>query len=68
MKWNKYRKLPVVIEAAELTEKRVIQTREGELVGYPGDMWIRGIEGEEYPCDPNIFAKTYELVEEGDDA
>ena len=60
MEWRKYRKLPVVIEAAELTEKRVIQTREGEIVGYSGDKLIRGVKGEEYPCGKEIFAETYE--------
>ena len=66
MEFKKYRKKPVVIEAAVIEKKTVIHTREGTLVGYPGDMWIRGIEGEEYPCDPEIFKKTYDPVDEGD--
>jgi len=27
-----------------------------------GDYVIRGVEGEYYPCKPDIFEKTYELV------
>ncbi|WP_443091800.1 hypothetical protein ACTU3M_10460 [Bacillus subtilis] len=27
-----------------------------------GDYVIRGIEGEVYPCDPDIFKKTYDEV------
>jgi len=27
-----------------------------------GDWVICGAEGEFYPCKPNIFAKTYEIV------
>ena len=28
-----------------------------------GDWIIKGVNGEFYPCKPDIFAKTYELVE-----
>jgi hypothetical protein len=28
----------------------------------PGDWIITGVNGERYPCKPDIFAKTYELV------
>ena len=28
-----------------------------------GDYIIKGVNGEFYPCKPDIFAKTYELVE-----
>ena len=27
-----------------------------------GDMLITGVKGEIYPCKPDIFAATYELV------
>jgi len=29
----------------------------------PGDMIIKGVNGEFYPCKPDIFDKTYEAVE-----
>lgn len=29
-----------------------------------GDYIIKGVQGEFYPCKPEIFAKTYEAVEE----
>lgn len=29
-----------------------------------GDWIITGIAGEQYPCKPDIFARTYELVNE----
>ena len=29
-----------------------------------GDYIIKGISGEFYPCKPNIFDATYQLVEE----
>lgn len=41
-----------------------IDTPEGGHTVCPGDWIITGIEGEFYPCKPNIFDKTYEKVEE----
>lgn len=41
-----------------------IETLEGEMRAPPGDYIIRGVDGEFYPCKPQIFEKTYELVEE----
>lgn len=40
----------------------MISTLEGNLSAQPGDWIIQGVEGEIYPCKPNIFAKTYEPV------
>ena len=41
-----------------------IETLEGNMTANPGDYIIKGVEGELYPCKPDIFEKTYELVEE----
>ena len=41
-----------------------IETLEGIMTASPGDYIIKGIEGEFYPCKPDIFDKTYERVEE----
>jgi hypothetical protein len=41
-----------------------IDTLEGRMLASPGDYIIRGVQGEYYPCKPDIFAATYELVEE----
>ena len=41
-----------------------IPTLEGVMTAYPGDWIIRGIEGELYPCKPDIFEATYEKVED----
>lgn len=40
-----------------------ISTLEGTLVASSGDYIIRGVAGELYPCKPDIFAATYEIVE-----
>jgi hypothetical protein len=40
----------------------VIQTPEGDMYASPGDWIIRGVQGEFYPCKPDIFEATYEPV------
>lgn len=42
----------------------LIRTLEGEMCARPGDWVIRGVKGELYPCKPDIFAATYEPVEQ----
>jgi hypothetical protein len=41
-----------------------IETLEGTMRANSGDWIIRGVKGEYYPCKPDIFAATYEPVEE----
>jgi hypothetical protein len=40
-----------------------IKTLEGTMKATVGDFIIRGVNGEHYPCKPDIFEKTYEPVE-----
>jgi len=40
----------------------IITTLEGDMVANAGDYIIKGVNGELYPCKPDIFKKTYELV------
>lgn len=40
-----------------------IETLEGTMVASPGDWIIKGVQGEFYPCKPDIFAATYDQVE-----
>lgn len=39
-----------------------IRTLEGTMTAEPDDMVIRGVKGELYPCKPDIFAATYDVV------
>lgn len=41
-----------------------IPTLEGTMRAEVGDWIIRGVKGEFYPCKPDIFAATYESIEE----
>lgn len=45
----------------------VILTLEGAMEVSDGDWIIQGVFGEYYPCKPDIFEKTYELIEKGVD-
>jgi hypothetical protein len=39
-----------------------INTLEGLMRGEKGDYIIKGVQGEIYPCKPDIFEMTYEQV------
>lgn len=40
-----------------------IKTLEGTMTAREGDWIIKGIKGEFYPCKPDIFEATYEIVD-----
>ncbi len=40
-----------------------IHTLEGKMMARLGDYIIKGVQGEFYPCKPDIFEATYERVE-----
>ena len=95
---KKFRKKPIVIEAAQFngnsnieeirrfvgkrleselnsetaylagqgapTFNLIIPTLEGDMKASPNDWIIKGINGEFYPCKPDIFEKTYEPFDE----
>ena len=42
----------------------MIETLEGKMIANVGDYIIKGVHGEFYSCKPDIFHKTYELLEE----
>lgn len=44
-------------------QELIIKTLEGEHIASRGDMIIKGVKGEFYPCKPDIFEATYEKVE-----
>ena len=43
-------------------EPLIIHTLEGKMIAMPGDWIITGVQGEQYPCKPDIFERTYEPV------
>ena len=42
----------------------IIKTLEGNHKASRGDYIIKGVKGELYPCKPDIFEQTYEVVED----
>ena len=44
----------------------IIHTLEGKMIAQVNDWIIRGVQGEYYPCKPDIFEKTYEPVVDED--
>ncbi|HEL2125417.1 TPA: hypothetical protein TY895_001609 [Streptococcus suis] len=54
----KVRKIPVVVDAEQISEVQYIETLEGTMK----DWVITGVDGERYPVKPDIFAKTYEIL------
>jgi hypothetical protein len=41
-----------------------IETLEGRMCGNVGDMIIKGIKGEIYPCKKDIFDASYEVYDD----
>lgn len=64
---NKFRKKLVIIEAYQTDKELIVQTLEGPLRAAPGDWIITGIRGEQYPCKPDVFEKTYQPVNGGEE-
>ncbi len=70
----KYRKKPIIINAFQwhngdifdgiklVGGRAAIETLEGLLFLTNGDYIITGIKGEIYPCKPDIFEATYDLI------
>lgn len=40
-----------------------VDTLEGFMTANVGDYIITGVKGERYPCKPDVFEATYELIE-----
>lgn len=57
-----YRKKPVEVFAYQTERELDIKTLEGTMHASVGDYIITGVNGEEYPCKPDIFEQTYEFV------
>lgn len=61
----RYRKKPIIVEARQILEDFEVETKEGTMRGKTGDYVVKGIKGEIYPVDQNIFMATFEKVSDG---
>ncbi|MHC6175446.1 hypothetical protein [Glutamicibacter sp. X7] len=50
------------VPKADTIDQMLIHTLEGTMTADPGDWIIRGVQGEFYPCKPDIFEQTYEVA------
>lgn len=62
--FEEYRKKPVTVKAFQTDEEMLIETLEGVMKANIGDYIIIGVNGEIYPCKPDVFHKTYDKVVE----
>ena len=60
--WTRGTKTPAYMEKIDGVESLCISTLEGDYKVSKFDYVIKGIKGEFYPCKPNIFEATYEMV------
>lgn len=47
----------------EVVDGCKIHTLEGTMLASAGDYIIKGVQGEFYPCKPDIFESTYDAAE-----
>lgn len=64
MPFRKAVKKPIPVQCIQIQEAFEVETLEGVLRGKPGDYLMVGIEGEMYPCEQEIFEKTYDMLDE----
>lgn len=73
VKYTPFAQIPGVTEVIEHSYKdkddtlfhvkrAFIKTLEGDMEVSDGDWVITGVQGEKYPCKPDIFEQTYEPV------
>lgn len=57
------KKKPIIVHAKQINEPFRVNSLEGDYKqGKKGDYIIKGIDGENYICDKEIFKKTYDFV------
>lgn len=61
---KKCMKKPIPVESIQMHEKFRVNALEGDYKqGKAGDYLMRGVEGELYICDKDIFEKTYDFIQ-----
>ena len=55
-------KKPIPIRCYQMDEPFEVETMEGIMQGKKDDWLMVGISGEMYPCDNEIFIKSYTII------
>lgn len=63
-KWcgGRFEEHPKPSDPTDIYSCIVIPTLEGNMQANLGDYVIKGVQGEFYPCKPDIFQETYEAM------
>lgn len=65
LNFEKWKKLPLEVEAIQIDEDFEVVTTKGELMyAKAGDYMLRGTAGCLYPVDKKIFEDTYRKVQD----
>ena len=57
------RKKPIVIHSKKMESEFQVETLEGNYkTGKSGDYLMKGIDGELYICDGDIFERSYDIL------
>jgi len=56
----------VIIDIPSRDGSCLVRTLEGDMTCSLNDYIIKGVKGEYYPCKPDIFELTYDLVDKGE--
>ena len=60
-------KRPIMVYTKQIDEEFQVNTLEGNYkTGKPGDYLMKGVDGELYICDQEIFEKTYDIMQVGE--
>lgn len=62
--WDAFGAADIYGPTEENPDSLVIDTIEGKMKAGVGWWVVKGIEDEFYPCKPEVFAATYEAVDE----
>ncbi|WP_096435103.1 hypothetical protein [Alteribacter populi] len=60
----RYKRRPVEVDAVKITRAISIETTGNTMKGNPGDYLITEVNGEQYPCNAELFEQEYELVKD----
>jgi hypothetical protein len=64
MKIFEVQKKPVIVKAFQANSDMIIKTLEGNMKAKKGDWIIIGLNNERYPVKPDIFDKSYRIIQE----
>ena len=63
MEIKKIKRKSIILNAYRTDKEMYIDTLEGKMKADIGDWIITGVDGEQYPCKPEIFNKIYEILD-----